>query len=100
MVNQGINFSESEEKLFSQKPLATGNFKSLEVAGIKIVFTSDFENGIMPFFSTEGCQIALLGKFKGKVLDVVGGELEKAITDTGEVLLPDTLWGRKINFLK
>jgi len=93
-------FSESEEKLFSQKPLATGNFENIEIAGIKIVFTSDFENGIMPFFSTEGYQIALLGKFKGKVLDVVGGELEKAIADTGEVLLPETLWGRKINFPK
>lgn len=89
-----------EEKLPSQKLLATGNFESIEIAGIKIVFISDFKNGIMPFVSTKGCQIAFVGKFKGEVLDVIGGEVEKAIANTGEVLLPENMWRRKINFPK
>lgn len=81
-------------------PADGGGFKSLKVGGVRLVKFSDPENDIRPFNYDEGYALALIGEFNGSVLKVTEGRVEKALADSGQNLLPDREWDRKISFPK
>ncbi|NOZ23218.1 MAG: hypothetical protein GXP25_19260 [Planctomycetes bacterium] len=79
-------------------PAKGGGLKSLRVGGIRLVYFSDWENRARPFNDKKGYTLSLVGKLPGSVLKVSGGELERAVADTGEDLMPEQKWDRKIHF--
>ena len=81
--------------------MATGEgFKSVRVGGVRVVYFSDSDLDIRPFNYDAGYTLALVGTLPGAVLEVKGGNLEKAVSLNGEDLLPERDWDRKISFPK
>ncbi len=80
------------------KPATGEGFKSIKVGGVRIVRFSDSDQGIRPFNYDAGYTLALVGRLPGAVLEVKGGKLEKAVSLSGDDLLPKRDWDRKINF--
>lgn len=90
------------EKLLGPKiaPAAAGQpFKSLEVAGVRLIRQAKGAPDLRAFNYDPGFALSLIGKFSGSVLDVTDkSTLLKAIADDGSNLLPDSDFDRKINF--
>ena len=63
-------------------------FKSLRVGGVRLIYLEDEENEIRPFNYPKGHTLVLVGQLPFAATMVVEGQLEKAITDTGEDLAP------------
>jgi hypothetical protein len=80
------------------KPATGEGFKSLKVGGVRIVRFSESDRGIRPFNYDAGYTLALVGQLPGAVLEVKGGMLEKAVSLSGDDLLPKRDWDRKISF--
>ncbi len=79
-------------------PAAGGAFKQLRVVGARLVTESDGERDIRPFQQDKGFSLALFGELPGSVLTIKKAALTSAVADTGENLLPDNEWRRRINF--
>lgn len=80
-------------------PVAGEGFKSVKVGGVKIVHLADPERGVTPLSEGEpGLWFAVVAEFSGSVLSVKEGLLTKALSDTGENLLPKEEFHRQISF--
>ncbi len=88
-----------EEEKLKQTVLSEGkiNVDNVSIAGMKVVYLSDVKNGILPFSSTKGLSLAVLIKFRNKIISTKG-EIKKAVSKAGENLLPENTWERKIHF--
>jgi len=94
----GEKEKKKEEKL-EQSILPEGktNMEGASIAGMKVVCLSDVKNGILPFSSTKGLYLAVLIKFKNKIMSITG-EMKKAVSEDGENLLPENTYERKLHF--
>lgn len=80
-------------------PAANGDgFKKLYVGGVRLVRTEDEENSLRPFNWTKGYTLSVIGEFPGAVMSVKEGEVITALTDSGQSLLPERDWDRKVSF--
>lgn len=79
--------------------LATGP-SSVRVGGVRLVQYSDFESGIMPLGQNQGYTLALIAELPAPAIEVSGGTVDRATTDTGKSLLPVHPWQRKIGFAR
>lgn len=78
---------------------AGGALKSVEVVGMRIVRKVDSKRGIRPLNTmNEGLTFAILAELPGAVLSVKEGALTRAVSDTGEDLLPKRDWDRAVHF--
>jgi hypothetical protein len=70
-------------------PAKGGDFKSLQVAGVRRVYIADSDRGVTPLGQSKpGMTIVFLGELPGSVLSVKEVKLLKAVADTGDDLLP------------
>jgi hypothetical protein len=79
-------------------PAKGGEFKSLKVAGIQVVYAEDEDHNMRPFHSQVGITLVIMGVLPGSVMSIKEGKLESALTDTKEELLPEREWDRKLSF--
>lgn len=80
-------------------PPAGAGFKSVQVAGVQWVHAADDERGIAPFSKGKpSFSMALIAELGGSALAVKEGKLLKAVTDSGEDLLPKEEFEREIHF--
>jgi hypothetical protein len=80
-------------------PTAGAGFKKLRIAGAKMIHEADNERGVSPLNESEpGLSFAIIGDFGGSVLSVKEGLLTKAVSDSGENLLPKEEFHRQISF--
>ncbi|HYF01402.1 MAG TPA: hypothetical protein VEJ18_20940 [Planctomycetota bacterium] len=80
-------------------PAQGGGLKSVQVVGAKVVRVADSKRGIRPLNTMEaGLTFSLLVEFPGSVLSVKEGQLEQALSDAGEDLLPKGRFDRSIHF--
>jgi hypothetical protein len=98
-----LGMPELLKKLGARAPAAPptkgGAFKSIKVGGVQLVYFTDGQRGIMPLNGfTEGMTLSFVAEFPGTVLNMKEGRLEKALSDTGDDLLPSDEWQRKVNF--
>ena len=80
-------------------PTPTGP-SSVRVGGVRLVTQSDFSLGIMPLGQNQGYTLALIAELPAPAIEVSGGTVDKATTDTGKSLLPVHPWQRKIGFAR
>lgn len=73
---------------------------SVRVAGVRLVRYSDLELGVLPLGHGDGYTLALIAQLPAPAVKVAGGEVQRAVTDTGRSLLPERLWDRKIKFAR
>jgi len=90
---------EKKEEKLEQAVLSEGKISvdNVSIAGMKVVYLSDVKNGMLPFSSTKGLSLAVLIKFKNKIISTKG-EIKKAVSEDEENLLPENTWERKIHF--
>jgi hypothetical protein len=80
-------------------PPAGAGFKSVAVSGVQWVHAADQERGITPFSKGQPTfSVAITAELGGTALSVKSGKLLKAVTDTGEDLLPKSEFDREISF--
>lgn len=79
-------------------PAKGGDFKSLKIGGVLIIYQSDWKQNVRPFNYDTGYSLSLIGELPGAVLNITGGKLEKAVTDIGQDLLPETDWDKEIKY--
>ena len=83
----------------SVAPVTAGaNLKSVKVGGARVVWFSDSDNDVRPFNYDEGYTLVLVADFGGAVHEVSGGRLTVATASTGENLLPERDWDKKLSF--
>ncbi len=82
------------------EPAKGGGFKSLKVGGVRIVWLGDMENETTHLSHDKGYALSLEGEFPGSVLKIEKAEIEKAVADNGEDLLPENKWDRRAHFPK
>lgn len=77
------------------RPLAPaaegGSFQELSV--VQVSFVIDAEQA----WSEEGATVSVVGRLPGSVLSVEEGELLEAVSDDGQILLPEDEWRRSIS---
>ena len=79
---------------------STGGVKSVSVAGVQLVMTSDEKRELRPFNEDAGYKVSLLVEFPGAVQSVMDDSaVETATAEDGTSLLPDSDWDRKVHFL-
>lgn len=79
-------------------PPAKGQgFERLEVGGLRLVWIKG-TGRVRPFGEDPGFTVALVGRLPGSILEVQEGRVTRATTDTGQSLLPESDWDRKIHF--
>jgi len=76
-------------------PSAGSALEGFQVAAVNIVTVSSKEFNLQPMY-----KITLIGPLPENAAGVSAGELKKAVTDTGQSLIPKKQWERKIHFLK
>ncbi|MCG3149426.1 MAG: hypothetical protein PCFJNLEI_02888 [Verrucomicrobiae bacterium] len=88
------------DALVSARPAAqAGTFKGLTVAGVQLVTVADQKRQINPFNrNAAGLAFSLVAELPAGVISVTKGEVTKAVTDTGEDLLPVKEWDRRVSF--
>jgi len=80
-------------------PAKGGGLKSVQVAGIQFVHFKDNERELGPMNGQEaGVTLTLVAELPGAVLSVKEGKVSKALSDTGEDLLPKGDFRRTIHF--
>jgi hypothetical protein len=91
--------SKSKPAAPNAAPAKSGSFKSVKVGGARMVHFQDNERGIRPLNGgSEGLTFSIVAELPGAVLAVKEGELTRAVADTGENLLPEGEFERKIHF--
>ena len=76
----------------------SGGFTNAMVGGVQWVRYEDQENEIRPLNGKKGFQLSVIAELGGAALSVGEGTVLEAIADTGESLLPESEWDRKIHF--
>ena len=80
-------------------PPAGAGLKSVAVAGVQWVHAANDERGITPFSKGRpSLTVAITAELGGSALAAKEGKLLKALTDTGEDLLPREEFEREIHF--
>ncbi len=70
----------------------------VRIVGARLVSYSDPELGILPLGQREGYTLSLVADLPEPAVKIVGGWINKAVTNTGASLLPDGQWDRRIRF--
>jgi hypothetical protein len=80
-------------------PVEPGNLK---VGGVSLVTGIDEERGIKPLqHQYQNCyKLSLILELPEPNLKIIEGRVKKAVTDSGQDLLPEEEWNRKIDFPK
>ncbi len=73
---------------------------NVRVAGARLVRYSDFDLGVLPLGQGDGYTLALIAELPGPAVKVSGGRVDKAVTNTGTNLLPESQWDRRIKFAR
>ena len=73
---------------------------NVRVAGARLVRYSDFDLGVLPLGQGDGYTLALIAELPGPAVKVSGGRVDKAVTNTGTNLLPESKWDRRIKFAR
>ncbi|MHC4605351.1 MAG: hypothetical protein ACYTAF_00255 [Planctomycetota bacterium] len=89
-----------EEKIVKKAPApvpaAKGEgFADLAVTSVEMTHPAGADER---FGQKAGLKFSLKGRFPGAVMKVSGGEVKKALADTGQDLLPKQQWDRRIHF--
>jgi hypothetical protein len=80
-------------------PAKGGGLKSVQVAGIQFVHFRDHERELGPMNAQDaGVTLTLVAELPGAVLSVKEGKVSKALSDTGEDLLPKSDFSRTVHF--
>jgi len=74
----------------------------LKVGGVSLVTGIDEERGIKPLqHQYQNCyKLSLILELPEPNLEIIEGRVKKAVTDSGQDLLPEEEWNRKIDFPK
>ena len=78
--------------LYSSQPL------SVRVGGVRLVYFNDKANELRSFNWDKGYTVSLVVTLPDEAVNVSEGKMLSAVTDTGEDLLPENEWDRKISF--
>jgi len=73
---------------------------NVRVAGARLVRYSDFDLGVLPLGQGDGYTLALIADLPAPAVKVSGGRVDKAVTNTGTNLLPESQWDRRIKFAR
>jgi hypothetical protein len=94
----GLDMGDVDDSTDLAPPAQGGEFKSLQVGGVRWIFASDANNSLQAFNSSPGYTLSLIGELPGSIMAFSGGEVETATALDGSDLLPEKEWDRKINF--
>ena len=72
----------------------------VKVAGARLVRYSDIKRRVLPLGRTDGYTLSLIAELPEPVLQISGGSLEKAQTNTGKSLLPEHSWQCRIKLVR
>ncbi|RKY10666.1 MAG: hypothetical protein DRP65_06245 [Planctomycetota bacterium] len=79
----------------SGTPTAPG---SVKVGGVRLVRYSDRQRWIRPFNNDKGYTLSIVIELTEAGLNITEGRVEKAVTDTGQDILSEKEWNRKITW--
>ena len=71
---------------------------SVKVGGVRLVQYSDRQRWIRPFNNDKGYTLSIVIELAEAGLNITEGRVEKAITDTGQDILSEKEWDRKIHW--
>jgi hypothetical protein len=74
-------------------------FKSVRVGGVQLVHFTEGERGLRPFNHNEpGLSLSVIAELSGAALSAKEGKITRALSDTGDSLLPKSDFERRIHF--
>ena len=76
----------------------TVELKNVRVGGVRLIALEDQKKGIRPFNWPAGFTVSLIGDLPEAAMSVQAGEVDKAVADTGQSLLSEKQWDRRISF--
>ncbi len=76
------------------------DIQNLRVGGVRIIFFEDKAIDYRPFNQFVGYEMSLVGKLPAQNLHIDDGNLTKALTLSGQDLLPEGKFNRSLSFLK
>jgi len=94
------SFDSTFSEITPAAPVGQQGDGSVRVAGVRLVRYSDLELGVLPLGHVDGYTLALIAQLPAPAVKVAGGEVQRAVTDTGRSLLPERQWDRKIKFAR
>jgi len=79
---------------------ATETDANVRVAGARLVRYSDMELGVLPLGHADGYTLSLIAALPAPAVKISGGQVEKAMTNTGDSLLPKHQWDRRVRLAR
>ena len=95
---KGLGFGETSSAVMATATVDTiGKAGSVMVAGVRLVRYANEKRGIRPFNYDKGYTLSLVMELPESGMEITAGRVEKATADTGQDLLPEKEWDRKIS---
>ncbi|MBN2136488.1 MAG: hypothetical protein JW720_01645 [Sedimentisphaerales bacterium] len=74
--------------------------QAVRVVGARLITFADLKLGILPLGQAQGYTLSLVAELPAPAVKIAGGQIEKALTDTGKSLLQPKQWDRRIKFTR
>ena len=99
---KGLGFGETSSAATVETATVgtVGEAGSVIVGGIRLIRYADKDRGIRPFNHDKGYSLSLVMELPESDMELTTGRVEKATADTGQDLLPEKEWDRKIQWPK